>query len=71
MRLLFSTWKLLAQKKAEPHLQGWAGVEDDMMTHDEDRMEDYADDIDVLLVFVSKSTHHDTHRVTELARFHY
>lgn len=42
-----------------------------MMTHDEDRMEDYADDIDVLLVFVSKSTHHDTHRVTELARFHY
>ncbi|GJE91543.1 hypothetical protein PsYK624_076930 [Phanerochaete sordida] len=32
-------------------LPGWAGIEEHLMTHDIGEMEDYADDIDTLLVF--------------------
>ena len=34
-------------------LKGWAFIQDKVLSHDEDMISDYADDIDTLLVFVS------------------
>ena len=34
-------------------LQGWNFIQEKMLSHDEDMIADYADDIDTLLVFVS------------------
>ena len=34
-------------------LQGWDLIQDTILSHDEDVISDFADDIDALLVFVS------------------
>ena len=34
-------------------LEGWNFIQEKMLSHDEDMIADYADDIDTLLVFVS------------------
>ncbi|EKM52042.1 uncharacterized protein PHACADRAFT_102800, partial [Phanerochaete carnosa HHB-10118-sp] len=41
----------MSQKSPGETLSGWAGIEDHLMTNDIGEMEDYADDIDTLLVF--------------------
>lgn len=43
----------MSPKSPGKTLSGWAGIEDHLMTNDAGEMEDYADDIDTLLVFVS------------------
>ena len=41
------------QKFSDPNLNGWSGIEDVMFKNDKAQMDDYSDDIDTLLVFVS------------------
>ena len=38
---------------AQDGLQGWDLMQDTILSHDEDMIADFADDIDTLLVFVS------------------
>ena len=38
----------------ESRLEGWDFIQDRMLSHDENMISDYADDIDTLLVFVSR-----------------
>ena len=37
-------------------LEGWSFIQEKVLSHDEDMLSDYADDIDTLLVFVSTSS---------------
>lgn len=39
---------------SHPALYGWAGIEQHLLTYDADRIQGYAEDIDTLLVFVSR-----------------
>ena len=41
------------QKFTDPNLKGWGGIEDVMFKNDKAQMDDYSEDIDTLLVFVS------------------
>ena len=36
-------------------LKGWDFIQEKVLSHDEDMIADYADDIDTLLVFVSRN----------------
>ena len=51
--MLLTSWR--APQGEPTPLFSWAGVEEHLATHDGSEMDDYADDIDTLLVFVSRS----------------
>ena len=41
-------------KQNGTRLEGWDFIQEKALSHDEDMISDYADDIDTLLVFVSR-----------------
>ena len=52
---VLTLWGELQNPTSTP-LSGWEGIENHVMKHDTAEMKDYADDIDTLLVFVSRSS---------------
>lgn len=41
---------------ADPDTESWSAVEGELKTHDQQMVKDYAEDVDNLLVFVSRSS---------------